>query len=245
MRLCGEALEVVHEPRAAVFGVLVVATDVNRLFRAHLLTIAAEDASELVDLVDEGVAIPFLVFTGNELDAIRRTDLRTEPARHALRLSGFVGEHAVRAAPPPRDRLFLLRILRRHLVRIHEVLERQRHTLERRANVAHLFRGPGHDLHADRHQSAPGVASGERDRMARRRRSCSASTRPEAGLMMRPLSRMRNRMPVSTRFRTPRMRPYNAPGRMPSRSRIRSAPAMSTMYTSATGSSTRQPSDIN
>src|SRR5688572_20304649 len=101
MRLCGEALEVVHEPRAAVFGVLVVATDVNRLFRAHLLTIAAEDASELVDLVDEGVAIPFLVFTGNELDAIRRTDLRTEPARHALRLSGFVGEHAVRAAPPP------------------------------------------------------------------------------------------------------------------------------------------------
>src|SRR5436309_2170475 len=56
-----QPLEVVHEAVAAVLGVLEVHPDVDRLLRADLLTVAAEDAAELVDLIDERVAVSFLV----------------------------------------------------------------------------------------------------------------------------------------------------------------------------------------
>jgi hypothetical protein len=68
--LRAQALEVVDEAIARVFGVLVVHADVNRLFRTHLLAVAAEDATEFVDLVDQRVAVPLVVFAGYQLDAV-------------------------------------------------------------------------------------------------------------------------------------------------------------------------------
>src|SRR5688572_22629282 len=87
MRLCHQALEVVHESFTAVLRVLVVPAYVNRLFRTDFLAVAAEDAAELVDLEHERIAIALLILAGHELDAIRRADRRTEPARHAFRLA--------------------------------------------------------------------------------------------------------------------------------------------------------------
>src|SRR4051812_15440551 len=110
MRLRHQPLEVIHEPFAAVLGVLVMTPDVNRLLRADFLAIAAEDAAEFVDLEDQWIAIALLVFTRHQLDAVRRTDRWTQSAAHAFRLAVLGGEHAMRAAPARRERPFLLGI---------------------------------------------------------------------------------------------------------------------------------------
>src|ERR1700691_6050717 len=81
MRLRHQSLEVVHEPVAAVFGVLVVAPDVDRLFGADFLAIAAEDAPELVDLEHQRVAVALFVLARDQLDAIGRADRGTQSAR--------------------------------------------------------------------------------------------------------------------------------------------------------------------
>ena len=87
----------------------------------------------------------------------------TEPARDALRLAVFGREHAVRAAPARRERPFLLGVLDRHLLRIEQMLERERHALERGAHVARLRDRALEHLHADGHQSAPpSVVAGSR-----------------------------------------------------------------------------------
>src|SRR3982751_1468251 len=91
VRLRGEPLEVVDEALPAVLGVLVVATDVDRLLRTDLLTVAAEDAAELVDLEQQRVAVPVLVLAGHKLDAVRRADRGAEAAGHALRLAVLGG----------------------------------------------------------------------------------------------------------------------------------------------------------
>ena len=57
VRLRHQPLEVVDETLAAVLGVLVVPADVDRLFRADFLAVAAEDAAELVDLEHERIAV--------------------------------------------------------------------------------------------------------------------------------------------------------------------------------------------
>src|SRR6185436_1316734 len=72
MRLIHQPLQIVDESLAAVLRVLVMPSDVNRLFGAHLLAVTAEDAPELVDLEHERIAIAFLVLAGNELDAVGR-----------------------------------------------------------------------------------------------------------------------------------------------------------------------------
>src|SRR5687767_11582324 len=157
MRLGAEPLQIVDEPVARVLRVLVVHADVNRLFRAHFLAVAAEDAAELVDLVNQGIAVSLLVFAGDELDAVGGTDLGAQAARDAFRAALLVGEHPVRAAPARGERpvlgRLLLGILHRHLL-AEDVAERQRHTLERRAQIRRLLGGPFEDLHADRHQAA-------------------------------------------------------------------------------------------
>src|SRR6185312_66231 len=94
-----QPLEVVNETLAAVFRVLIVPSDVDRFLRAHLLAVAAEDATELVDLEHERVAVAVLVLTRHELDAIGRAHRRTESARDALGLAVFSRQHAVRPAP--------------------------------------------------------------------------------------------------------------------------------------------------
>src|SRR4051812_43510277 len=111
MCLCRQTLQVVDESRSAVFGILVVAPDVNCLFRANFLAIAAEDASELVDLEHKGIAVSLLILARYEFDAVRRAHGRTKPACDAFRLSRFSGQHAMRSTPTRRDRSFLFRIL--------------------------------------------------------------------------------------------------------------------------------------
>src|SRR5687767_10740008 len=87
MRLRHQSLEIVNEPFAAVLRVLVVPADVDRFLRADFLTVAAEDAAELVDLEYERIAVSLLVLAGYQLDAVGRTHRRTQAARHALRLA--------------------------------------------------------------------------------------------------------------------------------------------------------------
>src|SRR6185437_3155832 len=155
MRLRHQPLEVVDEALAAVFGILIVASDMDRFFRTHLLAVAAEDAAELVDLEHERIAIAILVLAGHELDAVGRADRRTESAGDALGLAVLGCEHAVRPPPTRRERPFLLGILNRDLVRIEQMLERERHALEGRPHVARLCDRALEHFYADRHQSAP------------------------------------------------------------------------------------------
>src|SRR5690606_26386277 len=130
--------------RPAVLRVLVVTAQVNGLLRTHLLAVAAEDAAELVNLEDQGIAVPFLVFARNQLDAVRRAHRRTQPAGDALGLARLRREHAVSSTPPGRDLPLLLRILHGDLVRIHEMLEGARESLESGPHVAHLLQRPLH-----------------------------------------------------------------------------------------------------
>ena len=119
MRLCRQPLEVVDEAVTRVLGVLVVHADVDRFFGAHFLAVAAEDAAELVDLVDQRIAVALFILARHELDAVRGTDLRAESARDAFRPALLVGEHAMGAAPAGGERpvlgRFLLGILHRDL----------------------------------------------------------------------------------------------------------------------------------
>src|SRR5712671_3914691 len=99
MGLIHQPLQVVHEALATILRILVVAAHVDRLFGTNLLTVAAEDAAELVNLEHERISVPFLVLSGNELDAVRQTHRRTEAARYAARLASLGREHSVRPAP--------------------------------------------------------------------------------------------------------------------------------------------------
>src|SRR5690348_7785078 len=158
MGLGAQPLEIVDESVARILGILVVHAHVDRFLRAHLLAVAAEYAAELVDLVDQRIAVPVLVFAGHELDAIRGTDLRAQPARHALGPSLLVGQHAVGAAPARGQRPLvgglLLGILHRHLGPP-KVAERQRHPLQGSTQIRGFRSRSLHDFDADCHQARP------------------------------------------------------------------------------------------
>src|ERR1700687_3612536 len=89
VRLIHQALQVVNKSVPAILGILVVAPDVDRLLRANLLAVAAEDAAKLVDLENERVAVAFLVLAGHQLDAVRWTHRRTESTRYAFRFASL------------------------------------------------------------------------------------------------------------------------------------------------------------
>src|SRR5690348_10807024 len=99
MRLRHEPLEIVDEAFAAVFRVLEMAANVDRLFRAHFLAVPAEDAPELVYLEEQRIPIAVLVFSGHQLDAVCRAHRRAQPAGDALGLSVLRREHAMCATP--------------------------------------------------------------------------------------------------------------------------------------------------
>src|SRR5581483_4734595 len=193
MRLRAQALEVVHEPVARVLGVLVVNAHVDRLLGADFLAIPAEDAAELVDLVDQRAAVALLVLSRHPLDAVRRADLGAPPAGDALGPPLLVGEHAVRAAPPRRDRpvrgAFLLGVLHRHLGP-KQMPQRERHPLEGGAHVGGPTAGPPHHLHPDRHQ-APPPASATAPATSRPRSSTNTSGTPSSTLTPHSVSAKR------------------------------------------------------
>src|SRR5829696_4520170 len=163
--------------------------DVNGLLGAYFLAVPAEDAAELIDLIDQRVAVAALVLTGYQLDAVCRANLGTQAAGYTLRAALFIGEHAVGAAPPLRDAplphavvfvcALLLRVLHRHLLLEH-VLEGERHSLEGGTNVADLALRPLQNLDADGHQD------GTVTRRARALRDFRCRADP---LMKMPLSR--------------------------------------------------------
>jgi hypothetical protein len=64
MGLSAETLQIVHESVPLELRVLVVDTDVYGLFGAHLLAVTTEHTAELIDLVDQWIAVPFFIFTG-------------------------------------------------------------------------------------------------------------------------------------------------------------------------------------
>src|SRR5437899_5865203 len=111
MRLRRQPLEIIDEPVARVFRVLVVHADVNRLFGAHFLAVAAEDAAELVDLVDQRIAVSRFVLARYELDAIRGANLWAQAAGDAFGAALLVGDDAMRAPPAGRERPVLRRFL--------------------------------------------------------------------------------------------------------------------------------------
>ena len=100
MVLLHEAVQIVNEPLPSVFSVLKVDTYVNGLHGTDLLAHPAEDAPELVDLVDDGVPIPLVVLPTHQADAVGRTNRGAEPAGHTLGATIGVNFHSV-CSPPP------------------------------------------------------------------------------------------------------------------------------------------------
>src|SRR5882672_3276851 len=161
MRLIHQPLQVIDEALAAVLRILVVASHVDRLFGANLLTVATEDAAELIDLEHEQIPIPFLVLSRNELDTVRGTHCRTEAARDTACLAGLGREHSMRAAPARRDRRFLLGILHGHpAVDVEEMLHGERHTPEGRADVTDILDRSLDHLDLDCHYLPASAAMG-------------------------------------------------------------------------------------
>src|SRR5256885_10997879 len=122
----------------------------------------------------------------------------------------------MRPTPARRDRRFLLRILDRHSpVYVEEMLYCQRHSLERGADVADVIDWPLDHLHCDCHY-LPGSAATGRCLSSRRSRSISLGCiLPYAGLMMRPRSRIANRMMITATLTDPRIAVHHAPSGMP------------------------------
>src|SRR3990170_873700 len=196
--LLHQPLEVVDEPVAAGLGVLVVHADVDRLLGADLLAVPAEDAPELVDLEDERVAVALLVLARDQADAVGRADLRAEAAGDALRLAVLVHGHAVRPAPPVGERppvvgVPLLRVLHRPLL-LEQVLDSDRHPLQRGACVRRALPGAPDRSDRDRHQSSPEWVN--RARQIRRLRALAPPIR-------RSLSSPKKMPIASARFTAP------------------------------------------
>ena len=76
MVLFHEPVQIVDETIPGVFSVLEVHAHVNGFHRANFLTHSAEDAPELVDLVDDGISIALIVFSTYKADTIGRTHHR-------------------------------------------------------------------------------------------------------------------------------------------------------------------------
>src|ERR1019366_1931438 len=239
MGLRGQPLEVVDEAIAGILGILVMHADVDRFLRADLLAVSAEDAPELVDLVDQRVPIAGFVLARHQLDAVGRTDLRTEAAGNALGTPLLGGQHPMRAAPPGGDAPIVgaLRfgILHRH-ASLQHVLERQRHALERRPDVRHLPLRSRHHLHADRHQAAP--SRGDIDDAARVRGATPRTTRPRSSRknIAQPSSRLSANRANPCAFGSVHPRPAWM---------ISMATATTMMYASESGSRIFQPSAMS
>ena len=130
MVLLHEAVQIVHEPVPGIFSVLEMDPNVDGLDGAYLLAHAAEDAPELVDFVNDGVAIPLVVLSTHQTDAVGWADGGAKTAGYTLRPA--VGMHLHPMSPPPSGGKFrsFLRVLEGDLIGIHKMLEGQGHSLK-------------------------------------------------------------------------------------------------------------------
>ncbi len=130
MVLLHETIQIVNESVPGVLRVLEVDPDVNGLHRAYLLAHPAEDATELVDLVHDGVPIPLVVFPADKTDAVGGADGGAQTAGHALRPTVGMNLHAMRSPPTRGEIRPFLGVLEGDLVGIYKMLEGQGHSLE-------------------------------------------------------------------------------------------------------------------
>ena len=85
MILLHQTFQIVDETVTGVLSVLKMSSHVNCLYRAHFLTHAAENATELVYLVDDWITVSLIVLAADKPDAVCRTNRRTEPTSNTLR----------------------------------------------------------------------------------------------------------------------------------------------------------------
>ena len=130
MLLLSETVQTVHKRIPGVFGVLIVDAQVNGLHRANLLAHSAENAPELVDLVDDGISIPLVVFSTHQTDAVGGADGGAEAASYTLGPSVCMNLHPMSPPPTGRELRSFLRVLEGDLIGIHKMLEGQGHSLE-------------------------------------------------------------------------------------------------------------------
>lgn len=130
MVLLHKAVKIVNEPVPGVLSVLEVNPYVYSLYRAYLLAHPAENAPELVDLVDSGVPVPLVVFSPDQADAVGGANGGAKAAGHALRPAVGMNLHAMGSPPPGGESRPLLRVLERDLIGIYKMLEGQGHSLE-------------------------------------------------------------------------------------------------------------------
>ncbi len=130
MVLLHEPVKVVHEPVSGIFGVLVMDPNMDGLDGTHLLAHSAEDAPELIDLVNDGVPVTLVILPAYQADTVGGTDRGAESAGHTLGPPIGVDIHPMGPPPTRRKGGPLLRILESDLVGVHKMLEGQGHTLE-------------------------------------------------------------------------------------------------------------------
>src|SRR5688500_5421793 len=148
MILRHQPVQVVNEAVARELRVFEVAAEMDRFDRAYFLAHTAVYAAELVDLINDRIAVALIVLTRHQPDAVRRTHGRAQPARHAFRTAVRVLLHDVRATPARRKLRLLVRILLGDLVGIDQMLEGQRHALEGGAQVRGLRLGTSYGLNS-------------------------------------------------------------------------------------------------
>ena len=130
MVLLHEPVEIIHEPVSGILRVLEMNPYVNGLHRTHFLAHSAEDAPEFIDLINNGIAVPLVVLSPHQTNAIGGTNGGAQTAGYTLRPAIGVDLHAMRS-PPTRGKVRpLLRVLEGDLVGVHKMLEGQSHSLE-------------------------------------------------------------------------------------------------------------------
>jgi hypothetical protein len=130
MILLHETVQIIHEPLSSIFGVLEVDPHVDGLHRTDLLAHPAEDAPELVDLINDGIPVALIILPTHEPDAVRGANRGAKPAGHTLGSAVGVNLHPVGASPTRGEVGPFFRVLERDLIRVYKMLEGQGHTFK-------------------------------------------------------------------------------------------------------------------
>jgi hypothetical protein len=97
--LLHKSIQVVDKLIPSVLRIFEVNTNVDSLYWANFLAHSTENASKLVDLIDDGISVPHIILSPDKTDAIRWTNSGTEPARYALGAAVSVPFHNMSSTP--------------------------------------------------------------------------------------------------------------------------------------------------